>query len=104
MSWEFFLICTIITIIMQGYFAMMEMAIVSYNKVKLQYHVHEGDRKAIWLSKLLKKPTYLFGTTLIGVNFFLELGSECSRMMYAALGLNPDYAMATQILAVVLFA
>ena len=82
----------------------MEMAIVSYNKVRLQYHISEGNRKAQWLSNLLNKPTYLFGTTLIGVNFFLQLGSECARSLYTALGINPDYAVFTQIITVVLFA
>ncbi len=104
MGFEIFFVLTILCIIFQGYFAMMEMAIVSYNKVRLQYHISEGDRKALWLSNLLNKPTYLFGTTLIGVNFFLQLGSECSRSLYAAIGINPDYAVFTQIIIVVLFA
>ena len=104
MDWKIFLGLTILCIFFQGYFAMMEMAIVSYNKVRLQYHISEGDRKALWLSGLLNKPTYLFGTTLIGVNFFLQLGSECSRSLYSNLGLDPDYAIITQIIAVVLFA
>lgn len=104
MDWRLFLVLTILCIIFQGYFAMMEMAIVSYNKVRLQYHISEGDRKAFWLSSLLNKPTYLFGTTLIGVNLFLQLGSECSRSLYSSLGFDPDYAIITQIIAVVLFA
>lgn len=83
---------------------MMEMAIVSFNRVRLQYFIAKKDRKAIWLSKLLERPTYLFGTTLIGVNFFLQLGSEAARLFYIDLGLNPDYALASQIVLVVLFA
>lgn len=104
MDWKVFLVLTLVCILFQGYFAMMEMAIVSYNKVRLQYHIGEGNRKALWLSNLLQKPTYLFGTTLIGVNFFLQLGSECSRLMYLHLGLDPDFALFTQIIVVVLFA
>ncbi len=104
MDWSVLLILTLATIVFQGYFAMMEMAIVSYNKVRLQYHISEGNRKAVWLGNLLHKPTYLFGTTLIGVNFFLQLGSEFSRLLYASLGLDPDFAIITQIIAVVLFA
>jgi putative hemolysin len=103
-SFELFLFLTILCIVFQGYFAMMEMAIVSYNKVRLQYLISKGDRKAKWLKHLLKKPTYLFGTTLIGVNFFLQLGSECARSFYETLGLDPDYAVFSQIILVVLFA
>ncbi len=103
-SWQIFLLLTIGAIILQGYFAMMEMAIVSFNRVRLQYYVAKGNRKAVWLSKLLQRPTYLFGTTLIGVNFFLQLGSESARLFYSSLGLNPDYALASQIVIVVLFA
>ena len=83
---------------------MMEMAIVSYNKVRLQYNLSVGDRKAEWLSNLLSKPTYLFGTTLIGVNFFLQLGSECARSLFSKIGVNPDYAVISQIILVVVFA
>jgi putative hemolysin len=101
---ELFLFLTIGCILMQGYFAMMEMAIVSYNKVRLQYLISKGDRKAEWLKHLLKKPTYLFGTTLIGVNFFLQLGSECARSLYESIGIDPDYAVFSQIIFVVLFA
>ena len=103
-GWQLFLVMTIGAILIQGYFTMMEMAIVSFNRVRLQYFVAKKNRKAIWLSKLLQRPTYLFGTTLIGVNFFLQLGSESARLFYVSLGLNPDYALASQILIVVLFA
>ena len=103
MGWEFFLALVILSLAFQAYFAMMEMAIVSYNKVRLQYHISEGNRKALWLSNLLNKPTYLFGTTLIGVNFFLQLGSECARTLYSRWGIDPDYALFSQIIVVVLF-
>jgi putative hemolysin len=104
MDWKLFLLLTLLCIVFQGYFAMMEMAIVSYNKVRLQYHLSQGSKKAYWLTNLLNKPTYLFGTTLIGVNLFLQLGSECSRSFYMHLGIDPDYAFISQIIVVVLFA
>lgn len=83
---------------------MMEMAIVSFNRVRLEYYVKQGNKKAIYLAKLLKRPTYLFGTTLIGVNFFLQLGSEASRLFYTQIGLDPDWAPLSQIIIVVIFA
>ncbi len=103
-NWLFFLLLTFLAIILEAYFSMMEMAIVSFNRVRLEYFVAKKNRKAIWLSKLIEKPTYLFGTTLIGVNFFLQLGSESARLFYTDLGLNPDYAIGSQIVLVVIFA
>jgi CBS domain containing-hemolysin-like protein len=103
-SWEFFLILTICFLAVQAYFSMMEMALVSFNRVRLQYYVSQDQRRAIWISQLLSHPTKLFGTTLIGINGSLQIGSECARRFYANLGLDPDWAPLTQIILVVLFA
>lgn len=100
----FWLTLTIISILIQGFFAMMEMASVSYNKVRLQYFVSTGSKRAKWLYSLLQNPSRLFGTTLFGVNFSMQVGSECSRRLYYALGLNPDFAPLTQVLIVLIFA
>lgn len=103
-TWALFLILILVCLIFQGFFAMMEMALVSFNRIRLEYFVKQGNKKAICLAKLLRHPTYLFGTTLIGVNFFLQLGSEASRLFYAHLGLDPDWAPISQIIIVVIFA
>lgn len=83
---------------------MLEMACVSFNKVRLQYYVSRGNRRAKWLSYLLNRPALLFGTTLIGINTALQVGSECARRFYDALGLSPDWAALTQIFIVLIFA
>lgn len=103
-NWQFYLILTLFCLVFQGFFAMVEMAFVSFNRVRLEYYVKQHHRKAIWLVYLLQHPTYLFATTLIGVNFFLQLGSECSRRLYIEFGLSPDLAPITQIFAVLIFA
>ncbi len=103
-SWQFYLSMIVICLAIQGFFAMMEMACVSFNKVRLQYYVSKSNRRAIWLSKLLHRPGVLFGTTLIGVNAALQLGSECSRRFYDSLGLNPDLAPLSQVIIVIVFA
>lgn len=103
-TWALFLILVIVCILFQGFFAMMEMALVSLNRIRLEYYVKQGNKKAAYLAKLLQKPTYLFGTTLIGVNFFLQLGSEASRLFYAQLGLDPDWSVISQIIIVIIFA
>lgn len=103
-SWGFFLFLIILCLFIQGFFAMLEMACVSFNKVRLQYYVSRKNKRAIWLNFLLHHPALLFGTTLIGVNTSLIIGSECARRFYDALGLSPDWAPLSQIVLVILFA
>jgi CBS domain containing-hemolysin-like protein len=103
-SWEFFLVIIVICLIVQGFFAMIEMASVSFNKVRLQYYVSKNNRRAIWLNNLLQHPGRLFGTALICINTALQVGSEASRRCYDALHLNPDLAPLTQVFVVLIFA
>ena len=103
-SWQYFLILLIVSLLIQGFFSMMEMACVSFNKVRLQYYVSKKSKRAKWLGRLLNHPAHLFGTTLIGVNTALQFGSECGRRLYASLGLSPDWAMISQVFIVLIFA
>ncbi len=104
LTWKFYLSLIVICLIVQGFYAMLEMACVSFNKVRLQYYVSKSNRRAIWLSYLLNHPAQLFGTTLIGVNLSLQLGSEAARRFYEALGFSPDLAPLSQVLIVILVA
>lgn len=97
------LLFNILSIIVLAFYSMLEMACVSFNKVRLQYYVNKGVKRAIWLNYLLHNPSRLFGTTLIGVNIALVIGSECSREFYSAIGLSPDLAPLTQVILVVIF-
>lgn len=103
-KWVFFLLLTLLCLFIQAFFSMMEMATVSFNKVRLQYYVSKKKRGAIWLSSLLSKPSRLFGTTLIGVNAAMQFGSEYSRRFYSSLGVSPDWAPITQVFIVLIFA
>lgn len=103
-NWEFFLFLTIICLIIQAFYAMMEMACVSFNKVRLQYYVSIGNRRAKWLSYLLNHPAQLFGTVLILITTSLFVGSEASRRFYEALGYSPEWAIITQVVVVLIFA
>jgi len=103
-AWQFYLLLTIVCLMAQGFFAMMEMACVSFNKVRLQYYVSKNHRRAIWLSYLLNHPGLLFGTALIGITTALIIGSECARRFYDSVGLNPDWSPLTQIILVIVFA
>lgn len=83
---------------------MLEMASVSFNRVRLEYYVNKGLKRAIWLQYLLKKPSRLFGTIMLGVNTALQIGSQSSREFYASVGLNPDITLVTQVFLVVIIA
>ncbi|ADI38310.1 Conserved membrane protein [Waddlia chondrophila 2032/99] len=97
------MLLNLISIVVLAFYSMMEMACVSFNKVRLHYYVHQGNSRAKMLNFLLHHPFRLFGTTLIGVNVAMVIGSECSREFHAALGLSPDLAPLTQVVLVVIF-
>ncbi len=103
-DWTFFFILVILSLIVQGFYSMLEMASLSFNRVRLQFYVSQGNKRAKWLSTLLDNPTRLFGTTLIGVNATMQFGSECARRFYSSLELSPDWAPISQIFIVLIFA
>ena len=98
-----YLFLTLLSVVILALFAFFEMACVSFNKVRLQYYVSLGTKRALWLNYLLKRPTRLFGTTLIGITTSLIIGAECSRRFYESIHLNPDWAPLTQVPLVVIF-
>ena len=104
MSIKPLIVLILLCLFVQGFFAMVEMACVSFNKVRLQYYVSKGVRRAIWLSDLLHHPGRLFGTALICINAALQIGSEASRRLYEALHISPDFAPITQVVIVLIFA
>lgn len=103
-NWKIFSLILVMCLVIQGFFAMIEMACVSFNKIRLQYYVSQGNKRAIWLNRLLQNPSRLFGTALICINLSLQVGSEASRRLYDALQINPDLAPLTQIIVVLIFA
>jgi len=98
--WLFF---NLLSIVFLAFYSMMEMACVSFNKVRLHYYVQKGKQRAKWLNYLLQHPFRLFGTTLIGVNVAMVAGSECAREFHSAIGLNPALAPLSQVIIVVIF-
>jgi putative hemolysin len=99
----FWLFLNILSIIILAFYSMSEMACVSFNKVRLQYYVAKGNKRAVWLNWLLHHPTRLFGTTLIGVNVATFFGSEFAREFHAAIGIDPDFSPISQVILVVIF-
>lgn len=98
-----FLFFTLLSIVIQGLFALFEMAALSMSRIRLQYFASIGNAQARWLLALLQRPSRFFGTTLIGINAALQIGSECSRRFYESIHIDPDFAPLTQVLLVVIF-
>lgn len=99
----FWLGLNLITIAILAFYSMEEMAFVSFNRVRLQYYVAQGSQRAIWIDYLLKNPSKLFATTLIGVNVATFIGSECAREFHSAIGISPDLAPISQVIVVIIF-
>jgi putative hemolysin len=97
-----YLFLTLLSVVIQGLFALFEMASLSMSRIRLQYNASIGNKRAYWLYNLLQHPSRFFGTTLIGINTALLIGSEYSRKFYEYLNLNPDFAPITQVFLVVI--
>lgn len=55
-------------IVLSGFFSASETALLSVSKVKVRHDVQNGDQKAVKVSNLLKSPSKLLTTILIGNN------------------------------------
>lgn len=97
------LLLNLASIIALSFYSMVEMACVSFNKVRLKFYVSQGNKRAEWLEYLLQNPSRLFGTTLIGVNVATIISSECAREFHQAIGVDPDLAPITQVFIVLIF-
>ncbi|UCD57105.1 MAG: HlyC/CorC family transporter [Candidatus Hydrogenedentota bacterium] len=58
----------LITLILSGLFSGIETGIISLNRVALRQRKEKGDRRAVILSKLLRRPERLLATILVGNN------------------------------------
>ncbi len=94
---------TLFCIAVEGVYSMIEMAVLSFNRVRLEYYVSKGMKRAIWLQYILQQPSRLIGSVMLGVNIALQVGSQSAREFYSAIGLNPDIAPLTQVFLVVIF-
>lgn len=74
MSQIYFLVfLIIITIIFIGFFAGMEIAFVTANKLSIELKKKQGKLSGIILSRFMEEPSRFIGTCLIGINFFLVI-------------------------------
>lgn len=100
----FWLSLNFLCIGIQGFYSMMEMACISFNKVRLHYYLTKDHKNAKYINFLIQRPYRLFGTVMLGLNVALQIGSQSARDCYRTLNINPDWAPLMQIFLVVVFA
>ena len=69
-------------IVMQGFFANSEMAMVSSNRIRLNFLAKQGNSRANIILNLLNSPERLFGTTLVGINIATVTASALSDFYF----------------------
>lgn len=62
-------------VVCEGFFSGSEIAIISVNKITLRHLVSEGSKGARLAQKMLQQPERFLGTTLVGTNVSVVLGS-----------------------------
>ncbi len=90
-------ISSIFWTLVMSFYSMQEMACISFNRLRLEFAVREGHLRETWIKSMLDNPTALFGTTLIGVNVTLVIGSESMRRLFVALDINPNLSPLIQV-------
>lgn len=81
-TFYFTIFLIIITIIFIGFFAGMEIAFVTANRLSIELKKKQGKSSGIILSRFMEEPAKFIGTCLIGINFFLVIyGLLFSRLL-----------------------
>lgn len=78
---SFLFLLIILCIMLEGFFACTEMAIVSSNKLKIRYLATKGNFYALRLKRILKTPQVFLATTLVGVNLSVITSSAVATML-----------------------
>src|SRR5436190_1374174 len=72
----------VITILLMGFFAGIEMAFYSANRMSIELKKKQGRASGQILDQFIDHPVYFLGTTLIGFNVFLVFfGLQISKVM-----------------------
>jgi putative hemolysin len=93
----FIIFLIVITIIFIGFFAGMEIAFVTANRLSIELKKKQGKLSGIILSRFMEEPARFIGTCLIGINFFLViyglLFSTLLRPLWAYFNITNNYAI-----------
>lgn len=86
---------TVGSLLLVGFFAGMEVAFVSANRLNIELKKKQGKSNGIILSHFIEEPSKYFGTTLIGINLcmvaYALLLSGLLTPLYMQLGIENEY-------------
>src|SRR3954454_11990085 len=96
-TFYFTIFLIVVTIILIGFFAGMEIAFVTANKLSIELKKKQGKLSGLILSKFMEEPARFIGTCLIGINFFTViyglLFSSLLHPLWTYLGVVNNYAI-----------
>jgi CBS domain containing-hemolysin-like protein len=98
----------VLSLLGQGFFAGSEIGLISFNRIRLRHLVEQGDSRASLIQRFLDNPQRLFGTTLVGVNILVVIGSTVAsdlinRYVTTSRSWGPVIATAVMLPLVVMF-
>lgn len=89
------LLTLVITIVLIGFFAGLEIAFITANKLGIELKKKQGKSSGIILSRFMEEPAKFIGTCLIGINIFLVIyGLLFSKLLlpvWQYFGVNNQY-------------
>jgi CBS domain containing-hemolysin-like protein len=70
-------------LLLEGFFSGGELALITYNRIRMRHLAENGLKAAATVEKLLGKPDKIFGTTTLGTNLSVFAGSSIATMFVA---------------------
>lgn len=92
----------IVLIFLSAFFSASEIAMMALNRYRLRHLADSGDRAALRVSKLLKRPDRLLGIILLGNNFVNILASSVVTILAIRLYGEAAIAIAAGLLTLVI--
>ena len=102
------LVIIAVLIIINGFFAMSEMAVISANKTKLEIFAKDGNKKALMVQKLQDNQTNFLSTIQVGITlagFFssaIAAGGIADLLSSWLISLNVPYASSIAVVVITL--
>jgi putative hemolysin len=85
MSILFLIIPILVFLTLEALFSGSETAIISANKMRFRAMAERGNKRAVHVNQLLKSPGRLLGTTLVGTNISVAVGTTLASIIVATL-------------------
>ncbi|MBF0291930.1 MAG: HlyC/CorC family transporter [Nitrospinae bacterium] len=70
-------------LLLEGFFSGGELALITYNRIRMRHLAENGLKSAATVERLLGQPDKIFGTTSLGTNLSVFAGSSIATMFVA---------------------